>query len=179
MSIAQTYQATIVPSLLKELNIENVQAVPRIQKIVVNAGVGKYLAADKKDPSGVVEALKRITGQNPVVNAAKKSVSNFKLREGMPVGVSVTLRKQSMYDFLERIITFVAPRIRDFRGFPNKSFDGRGNYSFGISEHTVFPEIPQDDIVKPFGLQITIVSTAENDEALKKLLTAFQFPFKK
>src|SRR4029079_11925906 len=116
-----------------------------------------------------------ITGQAPIVNKARVAISNFKLRKGMPIGISVTLRHQQMYAFLERIVTYVAPRIRDFRGFPQKSFDGRGNYSFGIKEHLVFPEIPQDEVVKPFGLQITIAISGGNDEQARKLLTAFQF----
>ncbi len=176
MSFATTYRETLRDKLQKDLTLHNTHEVPRITKITVNAGIGKYLQSEK-NPSKVVEAIKLITGQSPIVNKARMAISNFKLREGMPVGCSVTLRKQRMYDFLERVVTYTAPRIRDFQGFSHKSFDGRGNYSFGIREHTVFPEIPQDDVVKPFGLQITITTTAETDEQAKALLKEFNFPF--
>ncbi len=179
MSFFEKYTSEIAPALQKELGKKNKNGVPRIQKIVINTGIGTYFGGDKKDPSPVVDAVKLIVGQSPVVNHSKKAISNFKLKLGMPVGVSVTLRKKRMYDFLERVVTYVAPRIRDFRGFPVKSFDGRGNYSFGIKEHTVFPEIPQDEVVKPFGLQITIATSAESDEHAKMLLQHFHFPFSK
>ena len=176
MPFLKTYREKIHPALQKEFEIKNPLAVPRLQKITVNAGIGTYLQGEK-DHSKVVKAIELITGQAPVVNKSRFSISNFKLRLGMPIGVSVTLRRQQMYDFLERLVTYVAPRIRDFRGFSRKSFDGRGNYSFGIKEHTVFPEISQDDVVKTFGLQVTITTNATTDEQAMKLLAGFSFPF--
>jgi len=176
VSFQKLYREKTHSALQKELGLKNPHAVPKLQKIVVNAGIGTYLAGEK-DHSTVLKAFELITGQKPVINKSRFSISNFKLRKGMPVGVSVTLRRKQMYDFLERLVTYAAPRVRDFRGFPKKSFDGRGNYSFGIKEHLVFPEIPQDEVVKPFGLQITIATSASNDEDAKKLLQSFHFPF--
>ncbi|MBI5414325.1 50S ribosomal protein L5 [Candidatus Peregrinibacteria bacterium] len=180
MSFFETYKAKISKELQKELAVKNRLAVPRMLKIVVNAGIGKYLAGgEKKDSPKVVDAMKLITGQSPIVNKSRVSISNFKLKAGATVGVSATLRGKRMYDFFERVVTYVAPRIRDFRGFPGKSFDGRGNYSFGIKEHTVFPEISQDDVVRPFGLQITIATNTKTDADARKLLEKFNFPFSK
>ena len=178
MAFAQQYTSEIVTKLMDELSINNIMAVPKIEKIVVNAGVGTYLAGDK-NTAQVEDGIARITGQKPVVVQATKSVSNFKLREGMPNGVRVTLRGKRMYDFLERFIKVVAPRIRDFRGFSTKSFDGRGNYSLGLKEHLIFPEIPTDEVIKPFGLQITVQTSAKTNEEAKALLNAFGFPFAK
>jgi large subunit ribosomal protein L5 len=178
MSLLKTYSAEVLPALKKALKSENVLSLPKLSKIVINVGMGSWLQGGK-DFAPVVFGVEAISGQKAVVKRSKKSISNFKLRSGQAVGVMVTLRGEKMYDFLERFIAISAPRIRDFVGFPVKSFDGRGNYSFGVSEYTVFPEVHFDDVVKNFGFQITISTTAKNDEEAKMLLDAFRFPFKK
>lgn len=178
MSYRDEYGQKILKNLQKVLGIKNPHATPRLEKITVNVGIGSYLNGEK-DYSAVVDGVTKITGQKPVVKKSRLSISNFKLREGMPVGVSVTLRKDKMYDFFERLIKIVFPRIRDFRGFSAKSFDGKGNYSFGIKEHLIFPEIPTDEIIKPFGVQVTLTTTAKNDKECKALLDEFGFPFHK
>jgi len=178
MSLFKDYRQKILPALQKKTGRKNVYSLPKITKIVVNAGIGEWMKSEK-NPDAVVDGIARITGQHPVVRKSRVSISNFKLREGMPVGVSVTLRGKKMYDFLERLIKIVFPRIRDFRGFSEKSFDGRGNYSLGIREHLIFPEIPTDEILRPFGVQITLTTQNATDAECKMLLDEFGFPFRK
>lgn len=178
MSLLHEYRQKIVPSLQKKTGRKNLHSLPKFQKITVNAGIGEYMKSEKT-PDTVIDGIARITGQKPVVRLSRKAISNFKLREGMPVGVSVTLRGEKMYDFFERLVTIVFPRIRDFRGFSEKSFDGHGNYSLGIKEHLIFPEIPTDDILRPFGVQVTITTNVEDDTEAKMLLDEFGFPFRK
>ena len=151
--------------------------LPMIEKVVVNMGIGSYVASGHKDFSSLKNDLALITGQLPRVNHARKSVSNFKLREGMPVGMMVTLRGQRMYDFLEKLIAVVLPRVRDFRGISAKSFDKDGNFNFGIKEHTIFPEVPQLDVVKTHGMQITIKFKTQSKEHSHALLKKLGFPF--
>jgi large subunit ribosomal protein L5 len=171
------YQNTIKTELEKSLGITNVMAVPRIEKVVVNAGVGRAVA-DSKKLEEAEEALTTITGQAPIKNKAKKSIAGFKLREGMPVGVSVTLRGERMYEFIDRLVNTALPRVRDFRGINPKAFDGQGNYSLGIKEHTVFPELIGKDVTA-ITLQVNVQTTAKNDEEGRELLKAFGFPFTK
>jgi len=178
MSLKQDYQQSIAPNLQKKTGRTNLLSLPALQKITVNVGIGTYMRGEKT-PDAVIDGIARITGQRPVVRRARKSISNFKLREGMPVGITVTLRGDRMYDFLDRLINVVFPRIRDFRGFSPKAFDGHGNYSLGISDHLIFPEIPTDEVITSFGVQVTITTTTKNDEEAKMLLDEFGFPFKK
>ena len=175
-TLKEKYQQSIAPALMKELGTKNVNAVPKLEKIIINVGIGKLLAGGK-DYSEVVQNISMIAGQKPVVAKSKKSISNFKLRENMPVGVHVTLRGDKMYDFVNKLVNITLPRTRDFRGISPRSFDGKGNYSFALREHTVFPEINPDDIVKLHGLQITVVTSAKNNEDSLKLLKALGFPF--
>jgi large subunit ribosomal protein L5 len=172
------YNDEIVPQLTKEFEYSNVMEVPKLVKISVNKGMGEA-EQNKKVLDDAVDELRRITGQQPVIRAARKSVSNFKLREGMPIGTSVTLRGDVMYEFLDRLITLTLPRVRDFRGIPDKSFDGRGNYSLGIKEQIVFPEIEVDKVDRISGLDITFVTTAKTDEEALALLKAFGMPYEK
>lgn len=171
------YKNEIAAKLKTELNLENVMQVPRITKITLNMGVGGA-AQDKKLIDGAVADMQLISGQKPVVTLARKSVAGFKIREGWPIGCKVTLRGDRMYEFLDRLIGITIPRIRDFRGFSAKAFDGRGNYSLGLKEQIVFPEIDYDKIDRLRGLDITITTTARTDEEGRALLRAFQFPFK-
>ncbi len=179
MSLQETYKTEIAPKLQKELGLDNVMEIPKIEKVVLNMGIGTYIRSGNKDYSVLQEHLALISGQAPVVKNAKKAISNFKLRAGMPVGLTVTLRGDMMYAFLDKLVNVVLPRVRDFRGISPKSFDPEGNYNFGIKEHTIFPEVPQDDVVKNHGIQITIKTTAQNKEAGKALLTEMGFPFAK
>ena len=172
------YNAEIRDQLRSDLGLENVMQVPRVSKIVVNMGAGDA-AADAKLINGVVEDLRTITGQHPKVNRARKSVSNFKIREGQAIGASVTLRGDRMWEFLDRLIALAIPRIRDFRGLSPKGFDGRGNYSFGVTEQLIFPEIDYDKVMKIRGMDITLVTTAETDDQGRALLDAFGFPFRR
>jgi large subunit ribosomal protein L5 len=174
----QQYIKEIAPELKKVLRRENLNSLPKLKKITINAGVGSQSANNKKFVNEVVANITLISGQKPVIRLAKKSISNFKLREGMPVGVSVSLRGQSMYDFFGKLIDVVFPRIRDFRGFNLKSFDGNGNFSVGFNEHTVFPEINPDDIVQTHGVQVTIETTATNNQEAIELFNLYKFPFK-
>jgi large subunit ribosomal protein L5 len=165
-------------ALRTELGLANVMQVPRFEKIVLNMGVGDAVG----QPSlleGAVRDLQQIAGQKPVVTKAKKSIAGFKLREGMPIGAKVTLRSDRMWEFLDRLIALAIPRIRDFRGLPADSFDGRGNYTFGVTEQLIFPEIDYDKVDSPRGMDITIVTTARTDAEGKALLAAFGFPFKR
>ncbi len=175
--LAEQFKQDILPRLKERFNYENVMQVPRVQKVVINVGLGDA----KDDPKlldTVVEEIAQITGQRPIVTRAKKSVANFKVREGMPIGVKATLRGELMYEFLYKLINITLPRIRDFRGVSPKAFDGRGNYSVGIREHVVFPEIKVDDVDKVHGLEATIVTTAETDEEAYELLKMMGMPFR-
>ncbi|UCD12148.1 MAG: 50S ribosomal protein L5 [Nitrospinaceae bacterium] len=162
----------------KDLGLQNVMQVPRMEKIVINVGLGEALQNAKLIESGI-EQLRLITGQQPVVTRAKKAISNFKLREGVPIGLCVTLRGNRMYEFLERLISIALPRVRDFKGVSPKSFDGRGNYTLGIKEQLIFPEIDYDKIEKIKGMNITLCTTARTDEEGKNLLSHLGFPFRK
>jgi large subunit ribosomal protein L5 len=173
----ELYEKEIKKSLEADLNIKNPMALPKIVKISVNAGVGRAIA-DGKRLEEAEEALRAITGQQPVRTKARKSIAGFKLREGMPIGVVVTLRGEKMYEFLDRMINVALPRIRDFRGIKPNAFDGQGNYSLGIKEHTVFPELTGKDVTG-VSLQINIQTTAKNDDNAQALLRAFGFPFTK
>lgn len=172
------YKEEIVPTLKEEFGYDNIMAIPKLQKIVINVGAGDAIN-DAKYLDSVVENVGKITGQQPIKTKAKKSVSNFKLREGMHIGCKVTLRKKVMYEFLDRFINLALPRTRDFQGIPNKSFDGRGNYTMGIKEHTIFPEIDVDNTNRVHGMDITFVTNAETDEEAFALLKHFGMPFKK
>lgn len=175
----QQYTKDIVPRLKKELGISNTLAVPRVTKVVLNVGLSKSLS-DKRYVDIAEKTLTRITGQKPVLTKAKKSISNFKIREGMIVGAMVTLRGNRMYDFLNKLVNVSLPRIRDFHGLePRKGFDQHGNFSLGFKEHLVFPEISSDDVENIHGLEISISTTAKDRDEAFKLLTAFGFPFKK
>ena len=178
MSFVKEYATSVVPALKKDLGITSSMAIPKMEKIVINVGIGSWLQGGK-DFSKIVEGIEAISAQKPVIRNARLSVSNFKLRKGMPVGVTVTLRGEKMFDFLERMVKVAAPRIRDFSGFSLKSFDGRGNYSLGLKTYEVFPEIHYREVVKNYGIAITFVTTAKNDEGAKALLSSFRFPFKK
>lgn len=179
MSFKENYKKNILPKIQKDLGIKNIMEVPKIEKIVLNMGIGTFVRAGWKDYSTLKNDLALIAGQAPVVKSAKKSISNFKLREWMPVGIMVTLRWDSMFYFLEKFINIIGPRIRDFRWFSLKSFDKEGNYNCWIKEHTIFPEVPQQDVVKPYGLQITLKMKGNNKEHNKALLQAVWFPFSK
>ncbi len=176
--LKEEYDKEIRDQLQKELGLDNVMQVPRLEKIVLNMGAGDA-AADAKLINGVVDDLRTISGQQPRVNRARKSVSNFKLREGQAIGASVTLRGERMWEFLDRLIALAIPRIRDFRGLNPKAFDGRGNYSLGVTEQLIFPEIDYDKVMKVRGMDITLVTSAETDEEGRALLDAFGFPFRR
>jgi len=171
------YWETVRAKLAKEFGYANANQIPKLEKIVVNVGVGEA-SRDPKLLDSVVEALAVITGQRPIVNRARKAISNFSLREGMPVGVSVTLRRDHMYEFLDRFINIAVPRIRDFRGLPTRSFDGRGNYTVGIKEQVIFPEVDYDKIQKIHGLDITFVTTTDKDDEALALLREMGMPFR-
>lgn len=171
------YREEIVPALREQFSLENVMQVPRVTKVVVNMGVGEA-ARDSKLIEGAIRDLTEITGQRPQVTKARKSIAQFKLREGMPIGAHVTLRGDRMWEFLDRLLSVALPRIRDFRGLSGKQFDGRGNYTFGLTEQSMFHEIDQDKIDRVRGMDITIVTTADNDEEGRALLRLLGFPFK-
>jgi large subunit ribosomal protein L5 len=171
------YRETVVKQLLEEMKYDNVMEVPRIEKITVNMGVGEA-AADKKVLEHAVSDMTKITGQKPIITLARNSVAGFKIREGWPIGCKVTLRRERMYEFLDRLIAIAIPRIRDFRGMNPKSFDGRGNYSMGVREQIMFPEISYDKIDALRGMDITITTSAKTDDEGRALLKAFNFPFK-
>ena len=176
--LKEKYQSEVVAKLQEELGLDNVMQVPRFSKIVVNMGVGDA-AADAKLIDAAVEDLMVITGQRPKVSIARKSIAGFKLREGQAVGASVTLRGDRMWEFFDRLVSLAIPRVRDFRGLSPKGFDGRGNYTFGVNEQLIFPEVDYDNVVKVRGMDITFVTTADNDEHGKALLDAFGFPFRR
>ncbi len=171
------YKAEVIPALQKEFNFANVMQIPTLSKVVVNMGVGEA-ARDSKLIEGAIRDLTIITGQKPLVNRAKKSIAQFKLREGQPIGAHVTLRNDRMWEFMDRLLSISLPRIRDFRGLSPKQFDGKGNYTFGLTEQVVFPEIEQDKVDRPRGMDITIVTTATNDDEGRALLKLLGFPFK-
>jgi len=176
--LQEHYRRTVVPELMKTLGVTNPMQVPRIRRITVNMGVGEAVA-DKKAMDGAVGDLTKLTGQKPQVTRARKSIASFKLRAGVPVGCRVTLRGARMYEFLDRLISVAMPRIRDFRGVSPRAFDGRGNYSFGVKEQIIFPEIAYDQIDAIRGMDITITTTARDDREGRALLEAFNFPFRK
>ncbi len=178
MTIKERYQQEVVPALVKEFSFKNVMQVPKLDKIVVNMGVGEAIS-NPKLMDAAMEDLGAITGQKPKLRRARISVASFKLREGMAVGAAVTLRGQRMYEFYDRLVNFALPRIRDFRGISTKAFDGRGNYTLGVKEHIIFPEIDYDKVMKVMGMDITIVTTAKTDEEARALLTHLKMPFRK
>jgi large subunit ribosomal protein L5 len=177
-SLLQTYQEVIQPELMKTLNVTNKHAVPRLTAVHINVGIGKHVA-EGKDHEDIVKNVAAISGQKPLLVRSKKAISNFKLKINMATGVRVTLRGKRMYNFVDKLVNSVFPRIRDFRGISRKAFDGRGNYSIGITEHTVFPEIQSEDVSKIHGVQVVIQTDAKDDKKALALLTAFGFPFKK
>ena len=175
--LREFYKDTVVPELIKQFGYKSVMEVPRIEKITLNMGIGEAVA-DKKVMEHAVSDLEKIAGQKPVVTVARKSIAGFKIRDNYPVGCKVTLRRDQMFEFLDRLITIALPRVRDFRGVSGKSFDGRGNYNMGVREQIIFPEIEYDKIDALRGLNITITTTAKTDEEAKALLSLFKFPFK-
>ncbi len=175
--LKEQYKNEIIPKLQKELGVSNAMSVPKIEKITINMGLGKALG-DKKVLENALEELGLISSQKPVTCLARKSVASFKLREGNTIGCKVTLRKERMYEFLDRLVNVAIPRIRDFRGLNDNSFDGRGNYNMGITEQIVFPEIEFEKVTSVRGMDIAITTNAQNDEDAKKLLAMFNFPFK-
>ena len=176
--LKEQYNKEIAPALFKELGLDNVMQTPRIEKVVVNIGVGEALD-NPKALEAAVNDLTIITGQKPVITAGKKAISNFKLREGRQIGVKVTLRGEKMWAFLDRLINIALPRVRDFRGVSAEAFDGRGNYTLGLQEQLIFPEIQYDKIDKVRGMEVSIVTTAKDDEQARLLLSKFGMPFRK
>jgi large subunit ribosomal protein L5 len=176
--LQEYYTETVVPQLMEKLGLSNPMEVPRIEKITLNMGVGET-TADRKALDHALEDMTKIAGQKPVIRRARKSVASFKIRDGMPVGCKVTLRRERMYEFLDRLVNVAIPRVRDFRGLNARSFDGRGNYSMGVREQIIFPEVDYDEIDVIRGMDITITTSAKNDEQGRALLEAFAFPFRK
>jgi len=176
--LKEKYVNEITPALVSKFEYKSVMQAPQVNKIVINMGVGEAVQ-NTKSLDSAVEELQTITGQKPVITKAKKSIAGFRLREGMPIGCKVTLRGERMYDFLDKLITISLPRVRDFRGVSNKSFDGRGNYTLGVKEQLIFPEIDYDKVNKVRGMDIVIVTTANSDEEARELLTQFGMPFQK
>jgi large subunit ribosomal protein L5 len=177
--LLERYQTEVRPQMMREFNLRNLMQAPRLQKIVLNIGVGSETVSDSKALDAAMRDLTLIAGQKPVITKARKSISNFKLREGKPIGVKVTLRGQRMWMFLDRLMNVALPRVRDFRGVPADAFDGRGNYTLGLREQLVFPEIDYDKIDKLRGMEISIVTTARNDEQGRRLLQLLGMPFVK
>ena len=171
------YKETVVPGLIKEFGYKSVMEVPRIAKITLNMGVGEAIG-DKKILENAIGDMVKIAGQKPVATKAKKSIAGFKIREGYPIGCMVTLRGETMFEFLDRLVTIALPRVRDFRGIASKGFDGRGNYNLGVKEQIIFPEIEYDKIDALRGMNISITTTAKTDKEARSLLAAFKFPFK-
>lgn len=171
------YKKTIIPELMRRFQYKNVMQAPRLEKISINVGVGKKSTQDPKVIDTVMKDLEAIVGQKVVVTRAKKAISNFKLREGVPIGLRVTLRRHRMYEFLDRFINIAVPRVRDFRGLSDKSFDGHGNYTVGVKEQIIFPEIDVDKVTQIFGMDITFVTTARTDEEAYELFKGFGMPF--
>jgi len=175
--LQETYEKNIVPAIKEQFGYKNVNEIPKLVKVSINMGVGRDAVADSKAVDAAVKDLTLIAGQKPVISRAKKSIAGFKLREGMPIGCKVTLRQQRMFEFLDRLVNIALPRVRDFRGLSGKSFDGKGNYTIGLKEQIVFPEVDYDKTDKVRGLDITIVTTAKTDEEAKALLSGFNLPF--
>jgi large subunit ribosomal protein L5 len=171
------YEESIKADLMKEFGYKNVMQLPKLEKIVLNMGVGEAVNDTKKVKSAAAD-LEKIAGQKPVITHARKSIAGFKVRENMPLGVKVTLRKQRMYEFMDRLVNVALPRVRDFRGLNPNSFDGRGNYAMGIKEHIIFPEIAYDQIDQVWGMDIVVCTTAKTDDEARALLKAFNFPFR-
>lgn len=179
ISLEQHIRETVMPQLQESMGKDvNVNRLPKLQKVVVNVGIGTILQGDKKGLEDLVNNVAAITGQKPIVINSRKAISNFKLRIGMPVGIKVTLRGKKMYDFLNKLINVIFPRIRDFQGFNKSCMDGQGNISIGIREHSIFPEISVEDINKVHGVQITVQTTAQNNDEVYMLLKALKFPFR-
>jgi len=176
--LEEYFQKSVTPELMKRFKYTSIMQVPKLNKIAVNVGVGQA-TQDAKILDGVVKELESIVGQKPVITKARKAISNFKLREGVPIGVRVTLRRNRMYEFMDRFVSVAVPRIRDFRGFSDRSFDGRGNYTVGVKEQIIFPEIDVDKISRVFGMDITFVTTARTDQEALELLKGLGFPFVK
>jgi len=176
--LKEKYSKEIVPALMSKFNYTSVMQAPKVEKIVINMGVGDAVA-NAKALDNAVEELSLVTGQKPVVTRAKKSIAGFRLREGMPIGAKVTLRGERMYEFLDKLVSISLPRVRDFRGVSKKSFDGRGNYTLGVKEQLIFPEIDYDKVSKVRGMDIVIVTTANTDEEARELLTQIGMPFQK
>jgi large subunit ribosomal protein L5 len=176
--LKEKYNTEVGPELKEELKLANAMQIPRMDKIVVNMGIGEGITEPKQIESAMAE-LAIITGQKPRLNRSRKSIANFKLRQGNPVGISVTMRGDRMWEFFDRLVAVAIPRVRDFRGLNPKSFDGRGNYSFGVTEQLIFPEIDYDKVTAVRGMDITICTTADSDEHAKALLEAFGFPFRR
>jgi large subunit ribosomal protein L5 len=176
--LKEKFVKDVTPALMSKFNYKSVMQVPQLDKIVINMGVGDAVA-NAKALDNAVEELATITGQKPVVTRAKKSIAGFRLREGMPIGAKVTLRGERMYEFLDKLVSVSLPRVRDFRGISKKSFDGRGNYTLGVKEQLIFPEIDYDKVSKVRGMDIVIVTTANTDEEARELLTQFGMPFQK
>lgn len=177
-NMKERYKEEVVPALREQFAYTNIMQVPKIEKITLNMGVGEAVG-DKKQLDNAVADLEKLSGQKPLVTKARKSVAGFKIREGFPIGCKVTLRGERMWDFFDRLVQIAIPRVRDFRGLSPKSFDGRGNYSMGVREQIIFPEIDYDKVDKIRGLDITITTTAQSDEEGRALLSAFSFPFKR
>jgi large subunit ribosomal protein L5 len=176
--LKEKFNKEISPALVSKFNYKSVMEVPKLEKIVINMGVGDAVA-NAKALDNAVEELTQLSGQKPVITKAKKSIAGFRLREGMPIGAKVTLRGERMYEFLDKLISVSLPRVRDFRGISKKSFDGRGNYTLGVKEQLIFPEIDYDKVSKVRGMDIVIVTTANTDEEARELLTSFGMPFQK
>lgn len=176
--LKQTYQEKIVPAMMDKFEYKSVMEVPKIEKIIINMGVGDAVQ-NSKLLDNAIEELSLVAGQKPVITRAKKSIAGFRLREGMPIGTKVTLRGERMYEFLQKLIRVALPRVRDFRGVSNKAFDGRGNYTLGVKEQLIFPEIEYDKVSKVRGMDIAIVTTSTTDEESRELLTQFGMPFQK
>ncbi|MCM3654936.1 50S ribosomal protein L5 [Metabacillus litoralis] len=176
--LKEKYQKEITPALMSKFSYSSVMQAPKLEKIVINMGVGDAVA-NSKALDVAVEELARLSGQKPVVTKAKKSIAGFRLREGMPIGAKVTLRGERMYEFFDKLVSVSLPRVRDFRGVSKKSFDGRGNYTLGVKEQLIFPEIDYDKVNKVRGMDIVIVTTANTDEEARELLTQFGMPFQK
>jgi large subunit ribosomal protein L5 len=175
--LKERYQKEIAPAIAKEFGIRNPMAIPRVEKIVINMGMGEAIA-NAKILDTAADELRAVTGQKPVITKAKKSIASFKLRQGMPIGVMVTLRGDRMYEFLDRLVSIALPRVRDFRGVSPKAFDGRGNYTIGVREQLIFPEIDFNKVDKLRGMNISIVTTARNDEQARSLLRGLGMPFR-
>jgi large subunit ribosomal protein L5 len=176
--LQEHYKDTVAPRLKDELGLSNMMEVPRITKITINMGVGESVG-DRKILDRAMEDLQKIAGQKPVITRARKSVAAFKIRDGMPIGCKVTLRRERMYEFLDRLVSIAIPRVRDFRGLSLKAFDGRGNFNMGVREQIIFPEVDYDEVDAIRGMNITITTSARNDEEGRALLAAFDFPFRK